>query len=1186
MDYEYQVGGNLPIESPTYVKRRADQDLYNGLKAGEFCYVLNSRQMGKSSLRVQTMHRLQADQVACGVIDLTTIGIEQVTLEQWYASLIDSLIKSFKLKLKLVSWWRDRTLLSPVQRLSEFFESVLLVEIETPIVIFIDEIDSVLSLKFPVEDFFAAIRACYNQRAENPAFKRLTFALFGVATPSDLMQDKKRTPFNVGRAIELKGFQLEEAQPLAQGLASTVKNPQTMLSAILNWTGGQPFLTQKLCKLIGSTALPIAVGEETTWLQQLVQSQIVENWEFQDEPTHLKTIRDRLLRNGERAGQLLGLYQQILQSLSADHPGVAADDSPEQIELRLSGLVVEHQGYLKVYNPIYAAIFDAHWVARVLADLRPYGEALAAWITSNQDESWLLRGQALRDAQQWAEGKRLSNQDYWFLDASRELATRAVQEALETERHAKEIAEQANQILREARQKAEIALEEEKQANQRLLNTQRQIRRIVRIELSVLALISMAGVGVGVQASLLLQAADTQRQEGEIAMLNASSQLLLSDDDHLGALVASVKASQQLLKLETAAKIKGAEAAALHDQTENSLQSVIYSIQESNRLKGHLDKINSVSFSPDGQLLASASDDETIKLWTPTGRLLQTLSKHPGGVESVSFSPDSQTLVSGGQDSTVKLWNRTGTLIKTLTGHRGAVTSTSFSPDGQLIASASWDNTIKLWNRTGEAIATPQPMSHLGAVYTLSFSPDSQWIASAGEHRDIKVWDRQGQELYRWQAHNNQINSVSFSPDGQMLASASNDGVVKLWSVQGKLLKTFPGHQGAVYSLSFSPDGQTLAAASQDGTVKLWRIQDSTEIQSLQKHSGPIYGVSFSPDSQTLATSSYDSTIKLWRPHNPLRQDFKGHTAEVNSVSFSPDGQKLVTASQDGTVKLWGRNGRFLTTLTQHGNWFQSARFSPDGQAIATASRDRTVKLWDLNGKLLKTLSGHRGRVYSVSFSPDGQTLATASYDSTAKLWNRHGDLLTTLRGHKGNVYDISFSPDGQTLATASYDGTAKLWNRQGDLLKTFSGHRGRVYSVSFSPNGQILATASHDQTVKLWNLKDGTLITTIEVQGGRIYSVSFSPDGQTLATGSHDETIKIWNLNGKLLKTLRGHHGPIESVSFSPDGQAIASASRDRTAIIWQLNTPLDILLGYSCQWLQDYLQSQPDGGKGVCDR
>lgn len=380
--YRYQVGGSLPPKSATYVVRQADHDLLKALLDREYCYILNARQMGKSSLRARITQQLKAQGVASAEVELNGIGTQQITAQQWYGGIIWELTSGFSLSINRRQWLQAHEHLSPVQRLDSFIASVLLVEVTQPVVIFFDEIDSTLGLDFSADDFFALIRHCYEKRATDERYQRLSIVLIGAASPSDLIQNKRlSTPFDIGRAISLEGFQPHEVSSLAKGFESEVRSPDQLLENVLHWSGGQPFLTQKICRLVQqkldqdrilSEAQLISLRppeEMSEIVRKIIYTQIINQWKSQDEPEHLRSIQDNILQTAQTSRRLQNLYKKILRKKEISIKDQGGKDQRDHLALLLSGLVMKRSGKWVIKNPIYRHIFTPDWFQQSLQRL-------------------------------------------------------------------------------------------------------------------------------------------------------------------------------------------------------------------------------------------------------------------------------------------------------------------------------------------------------------------------------------------------------------------------------------------------------------------------------------------------------------------------------------------------------------------------------------------------------------------------------------------------------------------------------------------------------------------------------------------------------------------------------------------------------------------------------------------------
>lgn len=863
-----------------------------------------------------------------------------------------------------------------------------------------------------------------------------------------------------------------------------------------------------------------------------------------------------------------------------------------------------------------------------------WSQLAIAWNQKEQSSDLLLRGSELAIAQTWLQ----TTHD----EQKQPSATSLQTQFIESSRLAMEEAA----IQEKQRQAHLLQLQREKtaEAEARLAEQQTYSRR-QKLSLTAVSIALVVATGLGLWALRSRQGALRSRQEAKKSEQAASykqieadsqaAEALLASNYQLEALTKAIDAGNELLA-EKPASDTNVNWQAKKNSVIRALGSVLYGIRERNRFSDHTNLVANLNFSPKGDRIASASWDNTVRIWNAeTGKLIHTLGGedgHHGPVYDATFSPDGQLIASASEDNTVKLWTTEGELLHTLKSHDKKVRAVVFSLDSQIIISGGDDGTLKFWNRDGSLRGAIE--AHKGeTIYDLEVSPDGQMIASSGSDRTIELRNISGKLLNTLSGHTEDVYGIAFSPDGLNLASASKDQTVRIWGIDGQAIQTLKGHRNWVNDVTFSPNGRHIASASRDNTLKIWQVENGATLQTIEGHKNEIWAVTFNPNKNhqhnELASAGADNTVRLWTLQEDLLSIFDDHSRQaVEGVSISPDGQLTATVGgikgppaqvgKNAVIHLWQTassdsppgNPQPIKTLTGHIGRIYSVTFSPKSNILVSTGEDTTAKVWSLDGTLLHTLSQHTDHVYDVAFSPNGKILATTGKDQTINLWDvESGSLHQTLIGHTRQVYAVSFSPNGQWLASTGRDGTIRLWQRQPDGSfipdedRTFQledNHRTWNHDVAFSPDGQTLATASYDKKIRLWTL-DGEILDTLTGHGAWVYSISFSPTGDLLASGSGDRTIKLWKLarksdgtlGGTLLLTLASHNNWVLDVAFYPNtdqsgNEQLLSGSSDGTAIVWTLEKDLPSLMSHGCNWARFYLKNnseQKDLDRLSCD-
>lgn len=1074
----YYVTGTVPIGTAVYIERTADNDLLRLCLDSAYVYILTARQLGKSSLMVHTAQRLDARGVRTVKIDLQGLGKPEIA-DQWYLGLLVLIGEQLYLETAVIEeWWDANAHLGRAQRTRDFFSDVLLGEVDTPIVVFIDEIDTTIDLNY-TDDFFGVIRSLYNARADTPELQRLSFVLIGAAQPGRLIKDPTRSPFNIGQRLALNDFTLNEARPLAAGLELPPKLAGQVLNWTMAWTDGHPYLTQYLCMEIARCN---GQSEELVHWSEAEVARVVRTTLFgeqSEKDSNLQNVRDMLtiLAPNDNVASLLQIYRDVRQ-------GKKVTDDEQSIlksHLKLSGVVRPEQGLLKVRNRIYAEVFDEDWIREHWPlnwwQSIPTGIKVAAVFIVALTLGLLLMTLSLLNSQQKTE-----------------------------------------QILGEARASEAFAILEQ-QPDAALLLTIAAMRSGDVTSTPLFARSIYSVFDTALARRFLIGDNGNIRS---IAWSPDGHQLLTGSLDGTTRIWDARIGKQMLIRQDCGRNRFSVVSVAW--SPDGSLFAIgcvgladplkpvfayVYDPASDTPLLSlpHDAGVESVAWSPDGRYLLTASNNRAYIWNVVNGKQVLETEEHSDFVWSAAWSPDGQRIVTGCLDGTARVWDvRTGRLLLSLEGHTDGILKVAWSPDGQHIATSALD--ARIWDAsTGAELFVLKSQS--GAIWSIAWSPDGRQLITSGEDRTARVWDATtGAALRVLAGHTDAVLAVAWSPDGRWIATGAgfDDRSLRIWAA-----KVEPLLLPDAISLAWSPDSSRIVTGAKDGTVQIWNMQTGTREHQLLGHTDIVWNVAWSSDGTRIVTGSRDRTARIWNAATGQLEAILFHDASVMAVAWAPDGKFVLTGT--GDLKL------------DEGPWPQPTQESRSGR----------VQIWDVaTGKAVRQLGQSQWQVWDVAWSKDGHYVLASAVEAddlqhapryVLRFWNAETGVeeqpLTKepRPDENSQVNSAAWSPRGNYLLTGNDDHTAQIWDiSTGKQSQILADHQLYVRAVDWKPDEAQVLTGSWDKTARLWDVKTGMVLRVLTGATAQVVRVSWSPDGRFVTASSLDGATRIWIADPHLL--------------------------------------------------------------------
>jgi len=1060
----FQAGGTLSADSLSYLERAADRDLIDALAEGRFVFILDSRQKGKSSVVGHALSVLQKRGTRIVRVDLQRLG-SNLDVEKWYAGILNVIGRDLGVAADLFTLWKERLDLGAHARFMEVLELGILDRVEEDIVVMIDEIDFVRSLPFETDEFFAGIRECFNRRAAEPKFCRLTFCLVGVASASQLIDNPETTPFNVGDRIELNDFSRWELRPYEVPLSTHERHGASLLDRVYHWVNGHPYLTQLLCRWI---------AEDETYrtskdVDRLVEAQFLSAESRQREP-NLADVERRLLKpyipgtdSTEATALVLDAYRQVL---GKGLPSRSVRDDVATV-LKLSGAVVEERDRLVSRNRLYARLFGPSFVESAI----PRGEAERIRLATKRAKlrvslaasiAVLTLGLIAGTFAVLARDRNIA------LSESRQVARRAADEAYRTSMllASREAFDGAWPTVREL-------IESQAEYPERGWEWRYWHHRLTRAKVVLPAEPGPGFSRVWVEDGHIIRRRENEfyiDREGPFRVRNfqiaMESAYLLERTIGKGAIKERAKRADRIAELTDGQAVAIAALTGpilLRDPSDE--RSIEFLDATGKRRYRHPEAIRRAEFSGTDVVLVADGRVTRLdwttatELWTVSvpGTPVATVSTELSRVvlESNHFGLAVLDLSSGRSVARAPGLTSTPVMVRVLPDLDRAIVSYQ---NGALLVydTRTWQPitelddhvrpVIGLW-RDGDRLLSMDSTGEVLSRPTSSLIASDSIALGAGE-----------------------LQSLVISPDGSRLVASSINGKVILLDAKSlQRIRTFePGRIPSRHDMAFSPDGRQLLYVTPSGVLHIVESESGTPVQTFAAF--PYLSARFRPGGGLAATTRQGKLIRIGEDGTEAKVslDFL-----ASSLAFSSEGNVAVRGFR-GEVALFDRRFGLLRQLPAAASpsmvphlTVYPIEWSSDGRLAAIPTPDRTVRLVGIDEADDRTLGPFESRLWEAKFSPDGSLLLVNGFDLRPSLWDTGTGKRIASFLHGGWVAGACFSADGSRIATACEDGTTRVWDLQGHELARLTKTPRPMFDVVFSPDHRTLFASGTDGIVR-----------------------------------------------------------------------------------------------------------------------